>query len=86
MNIPVNPDGSVSFYTTLLSIIRVSLHIFSKGTNLENDEDLRKIIKCLWPDFPAKSLERFFPKLTGIQLIFEPCLYSNHKVIKKKVK
>ncbi|XP_065647840.1 voltage-dependent N-type calcium channel subunit alpha-1B isoform X3 [Hydra vulgaris] len=59
MNMPVNPDGTVSFYTTLLSLVRLSLDICTKGDNFESDKELKTTIKFLWPKI--KNLQKFFP-------------------------
>ncbi|XP_047124388.1 voltage-dependent R-type calcium channel subunit alpha-1E isoform X2 [Hydra vulgaris] len=63
MDIPVDTDGSVSFYTTLLALARVNLNFCTKGSRFENDIELKRIIKSLWPNMAEKSLNKFFPKL-----------------------
>ena len=65
MDIPVNADGAVSFYTTLIALVRVGLDFCIKGTRYENDKELKRIVKSLWPYMTAKSLDKFFPKLSG---------------------
>ncbi|XP_047135700.1 voltage-dependent calcium channel type A subunit alpha-1 isoform X1 [Hydra vulgaris] len=62
MNMPVNPDGTVSFYTTLLSLVRLSLDICTKGDSFESDKELKTTIKFLWPKI--KNLQKFFPNST----------------------
>nr|XP_047135702.1 voltage-dependent R-type calcium channel subunit alpha-1E isoform X2 [Hydra vulgaris] len=65
MNMPMDPDGTVSFYTTLISLIRLGLDFYTKGNSYEKDKELKKIIKTIWPTMEAKSINKFFPKPTN---------------------
>ncbi|XP_065647835.1 voltage-dependent L-type calcium channel subunit alpha-1D isoform X2 [Hydra vulgaris] len=64
MNMPVNSDGGVSFYTTLMSLVRVGLKICLKSDPYESDSSLKATIKFLWPNITLKTLDKFFPNLT----------------------
>lgn len=69
MNMPLNDDGTVSFSTTLLALIRTSLNIKLGGNMNANDTELRKMIKRIWPRTPRKVLDNLIPKQTGKNLV-----------------
>ena len=62
MNMPVLEDQSVTFHTTLLALIRINLDIYIKGNAFNNTNELKRVIKSLWPKVTDKNLEKFMPK------------------------
>jgi len=71
MNMPVDEDGAVSFHTTLLALIRTSLNVFCKGNMYENDKELRRVIRLIWPKAADKNLDKSMPKTNsgnGVQM------------------
>lgn len=67
MNMPVLKDGvSVSFHTTLLALIRTSLNIFTSGNVFDNEKELRRVMKTLWPKASQKRLHKLLPKAKGL--------------------
>ncbi|XP_057290676.1 voltage-dependent calcium channel type A subunit alpha-1-like isoform X2 [Hydractinia symbiolongicarpus] len=63
MNMPIQKNGTVSFHTTLLALIRTSLDIYVKGNMFDNDKELRRILTTLWPKASTRKLEKILPKL-----------------------
>ena len=65
MNMAVDEDGTVSFHATLLALIRTSLNVFCQGNMYENDKELRRVIKSIWPKAADKNLDKALPKYTA---------------------
>lgn len=76
MNMPVDDDGNVHFTTTLFALIRESLKI--KTLNIQDvddsemdraDDDLREVIKKLWPFQDIKQIQLALPPQSGKLII-----------------
>jgi len=62
MNMPIDKDGKVFFHTTLLALIRARLSVYDKGNMYRNNEELRRLIKMLWPKTKKEFIEILIPK------------------------
>ncbi|CAH1786622.1 unnamed protein product [Owenia fusiformis] len=63
MNMPVSDDGMVHFTTTLFALIRESLSIHTGPVEEMNqkDEDMREVIKKMWPIQAKKMINQLVP-------------------------
>ena len=82
MNMPIDENNTVHFNTTLFALIRVSLKI--KLLNMEeadenqmdqSDEELRVIMKKLWPFVDVKLINLCLPTKEGQKNLIEKLLY-----------
>ena len=48
MNMPLKPDGTVSFTATLFAVIRTSLRIKMEGPIDAANDELRAIVLSVW--------------------------------------
>jgi len=73
MNMPVDNEGNVHFTTTLFALIRESLKI--KTLNIQDvddsemdraDDDLREVIRKLWPFQDIKQIQLALPPQSGM--------------------
>ena len=61
MNMPLKPDGTVSFTATLFAVIRTSLGIKMEGSiDMANDE-LKAIVLKIWKRTPRSVIDSVFP-------------------------
>uniref|UniRef100_A0A671MMG8 Voltage-dependent L-type calcium channel subunit alpha n=1 Tax=Sinocyclocheilus anshuiensis TaxID=1608454 RepID=A0A671MMG8_9TELE len=65
MNVPLHPDGTVSFNATLFALVRTSLKIKTDGPIDQQNEELRAIIKKIWKHTKPKLLEDVIPPTSG---------------------
>uniref|UniRef100_A0A673MMZ3 Voltage-dependent L-type calcium channel subunit alpha n=1 Tax=Sinocyclocheilus rhinocerous TaxID=307959 RepID=A0A673MMZ3_9TELE len=65
MNVPLHPDGTVSFNATLFALVRTSLKIKTDGPIDQQNEELRAIIKKIWKHTKPKLLEDVIPPPSG---------------------
>ena len=67
MNMPVDKDQCVNFRTTLFALIRESLSIkMGKADEMDvKDEELRNIIRKIWPIQAKKMLDNLVPPNEG---------------------
>ncbi|XP_050972856.1 voltage-dependent L-type calcium channel subunit alpha-1F [Labeo rohita] len=65
MNVPLHPDGTVSFNATLFALVRTSLKIKTDGPIDQQNEELRAIIKKIWKRTKPKLLEEVIPPPSG---------------------
>ncbi|KAG5282274.1 hypothetical protein AALO_G00054190 [Alosa alosa] len=65
MNVPLYPDGTVSFNATLFALVRHSLKIKTEGPIDQENEELRAIIKKIWKRTKPKLLEEVIPPPRG---------------------
>uniref|UniRef100_A0A0L8G525 Voltage-dependent calcium channel alpha-1 subunit IQ domain-containing protein n=1 Tax=Octopus bimaculoides TaxID=37653 RepID=A0A0L8G525_OCTBM len=63
MNMPVNEDGTVHFSTTLFALVRESLSIkISSADEMDRkDEEMREVIKRVWPVHGKKIVDLLVP-------------------------
>ena len=74
MNMPVNDDDqTVTFHTTLFALIRTALDIKIKGNMFDNDKELRRIIKTIWPNVSEKMLDKILPKPSSESIFYCVC-------------
>lgn len=67
MNMPVDQNQNVEFTTTLFALIRESLSIkMGKADEMdEKDEELRNIVRKIWPVQAKKMLHKLVPPNEG---------------------
>uniref|UniRef100_A0AAR2KS06 Voltage-dependent L-type calcium channel subunit alpha n=1 Tax=Pygocentrus nattereri TaxID=42514 RepID=A0AAR2KS06_PYGNA len=65
MNVPLHPDGTVSFNATLFALVRNSLKIKTEGPIDQENEELRAIIKKIWKRTKPKLLDEVIPPPAG---------------------
>ncbi|CAM4714543.1 unnamed protein product [Leuciscus chuanchicus] len=65
MNVPLYPDGTVSFNATLFALVRTSLKIKTDGPIDQQNEELRAIIKKIWKRTKPKLLDEVIPPPAG---------------------
>uniref|UniRef100_A0A8C2KZY5 Voltage-dependent L-type calcium channel subunit alpha n=1 Tax=Cyprinus carpio TaxID=7962 RepID=A0A8C2KZY5_CYPCA len=65
MNVPLHPDGTVSFNATLFALVRTSLKIKTEGPIDQQNEELRAIIKKIWKRTKPKLLDEVIPPPSG---------------------
>ncbi|KAG5836460.1 hypothetical protein ANANG_G00254990 [Anguilla anguilla] len=61
MNMPLNTDGTVKFNATLFALVRTALKIKTEGPVVQENEELRIIIKKIWKRTKAKTLDEVIP-------------------------
>ncbi|CAM9958434.1 unnamed protein product [Lampetra planeri] len=62
MNMPLNSDGTVMFNATIFALVRTALKIRTEGGNkIQNNEELRAIIKGIWNRTSMKLLDQVIP-------------------------
>ena len=61
MNMPLKPDGSVTFTATLFAVIRTSLRIKMEGSIDTANEELKQIVLKIWKRTPQKVIDAVFP-------------------------
>ncbi|XP_051949884.1 voltage-dependent L-type calcium channel subunit alpha-1D [Xyrauchen texanus] len=65
MNVPLYPDGTVSFNATLFALVRTSLKIKTDGPIDQQNEELKAIIKKIWKRTKPKLLDEVIPPPAG---------------------
>ncbi|XP_037540726.1 voltage-dependent L-type calcium channel subunit alpha-1D [Nematolebias whitei] len=65
MNVPLHPDGTVSFNATLFALVRTSLKIKTEGPVDQQNEELKIIIKKLWKHTKPKLIDEIIPPPRG---------------------
>ena len=66
MNMPLKPDGTVSFTATLFAVIRTSLRIKMEGPIDTANDELKLIVMKIWKRTPLRVINSVFPpKGTG---------------------
>ena len=68
MNMPIMGDSTVLFTSTLFALIRTALGIYNSGEPSRGDEELRQVIKRLWPKVSQKILNRMVPRESGKEM------------------
>ena len=61
MNMPLKPDGTVTFTATLFAVIRTSLRIKMEGSIDSANSELKAIVLKIWKRTPSEVLDRVFP-------------------------
>ncbi|XP_004690092.1 PREDICTED: voltage-dependent L-type calcium channel subunit alpha-1F isoform X2 [Condylura cristata] len=61
MNMPLNPDGTVTFNATLFALVRTSLKIKTEGNLEQANQELRIVIKKIWKRMKPKLLDEVIP-------------------------
>ena len=62
MNMPLKPDGTVTFTATLFAVIRTSLRIKMDGACIDTcNRELKVIVEKIWKRTPQNILEAIFP-------------------------
>ncbi len=73
MNMPLKPDGTVSFTATLFAVIRTSLRIKMEGSIDTANEELKQIVLRIWKRTPQDVIDAVFPpKGSGERLPADP--------------
>uniref|UniRef100_A0A7N5ZTN6 Voltage-dependent L-type calcium channel subunit alpha n=1 Tax=Anabas testudineus TaxID=64144 RepID=A0A7N5ZTN6_ANATE len=65
MNVPLHPDGTVTFNATLFALVRTSLKIKTEGPIDQQNEELKIIIKKLWKRTKPKLIDEVIPPPRG---------------------
>ncbi|XP_017265131.1 voltage-dependent L-type calcium channel subunit alpha-1D isoform X2 [Kryptolebias marmoratus] len=65
MNVPLHPDGTVTFNATLFALVRTSLKIKTEGPVDQQNEELKIIIKKLWKHTKPKLIDEIIPPPRG---------------------
>ncbi|KAF7661099.1 hypothetical protein LDENG_00269790 [Lucifuga dentata] len=65
MNVPLHPDGTVTFNATLFALVRTSLKIKTEGPIDQQNEELKMIIKKLWKHTKPKLIDEVIPPPRG---------------------
>ncbi|XP_077571767.1 voltage-dependent L-type calcium channel subunit alpha-1D-like [Stigmatopora nigra] len=65
MNVPLHPDGTVTFNATLFALVRTSLKIKTEGAIDQQNEELKLIIKKLWKRTKPKLIDEIIPPPRG---------------------
>ncbi|KAM9752083.1 voltage-dependent L-type calcium channel subunit alpha-1D isoform 1-T1 [Menidia menidia] len=65
MNVPLHPDGTVTFSATLFALVRTSLKIKTEGPIDQQNEELKIIIKKLWKRTKPKLIDEIIPPPRG---------------------
>lgn len=92
MNMPIMGDSNVLFSSTLFALIRTALGIYNNGEPSRGDEELRQVIKRLWPKTSQKILDKMVPResilsshqLTIGKVYCAKLIYENYKNRKRK--
>lgn len=61
MNMPLKPDGTVTFTATLFAVIRTSLRIKMDGSIDSCNRELKGIVQKIWKRAPDSVLDAIFP-------------------------
>jgi len=61
MNMPLKPDGTVTFTATLFAVIRTSLRIKMDGPIDTCNRELKAIVQKIWKRVPDSVLDAIFP-------------------------
>jgi hypothetical protein len=61
MNMPLKPDGTVTFTATLFAVIRTSLRIKRDGSIDTCNKELKAIVQKIWKRAPDNVLDAIFP-------------------------
>ena len=61
MNMPLKPDGTVSFTATLFAVIRTSLRIKMEGSIDTANDELKAIVLRIWKRTPQSVVDAVFP-------------------------
>ena len=62
MNMPLKPDGTVTFTATLFAVIRTSLRIKMDGACIDTcNRELKVIVQKIWKRTPQNILDAIFP-------------------------
>jgi hypothetical protein len=61
MNMPLKPDGTVTFTATLFAVIRTSLRIKMEGSIDNCNRELKAIVQKIWKRAPDSVLDAIFP-------------------------
>jgi hypothetical protein len=61
MNMPLKPDGTVSFTATLFAVIRTSLRIKMDGPLDVANEELKRIVLSIWKRTTPAIVNDIFP-------------------------
>ena len=62
MNMPLKPDGTVTFTATLFAVIRTSLRIKMDGACIDTcNRELKIIVQKIWKRTPQNVLDAVFP-------------------------
>lgn len=62
MNMPLKPDGTVTFTATLFAVIRTSLRIKMDGACIDTcNRELKVIVQKIWKRTPQNVLDAVFP-------------------------
>ena len=61
MNMPLKPDGTVSFTATLFAVIRTSLRIKMEGSIDTANDELKAIVLRIWKRTPQAVVDAVFP-------------------------
>lgn len=70
MNMPLKPDGTVTFTATLFAVIRTSLRIKMDGPIDTCNRELKAIVQKIWKRVPDSVLDAIFPPPgTGEKLV-----------------
>ncbi|XP_070400944.1 voltage-dependent L-type calcium channel subunit alpha-1D isoform X4 [Nothobranchius furzeri] len=65
MNVPLHPDGTVTFNATLFALVRTSLKIKTEGPVDQQNEELKLVIKKLWKHTKPKLIDEIIPPPRG---------------------
>ena len=62
MNMPLKPDGTVTFTATLFAVIRTSLRIKMDGACIDTcNRELKVIVQKIWKRTSQNILDAIFP-------------------------
>lgn len=62
MNMPLKPDGTVTFTATLFAVIRTSLRIKMDGACIDTcNRELKVIVQKVWKRTPQNIFDAIFP-------------------------
>lgn len=88
MNMPMNSDGTVSFNSTLFSLVRTGLQIRMEGNVRDANQELRDILVSLWKDLDPELLDQVIAPSHGTYHPFPsqvtPYLHTFDKHIQDK--
>ena len=59
---PVSGDNTVLFRTTLFALVRTSMNMTPKDKGCFRDNNLRRIIRKLWPNTTQRMLDVILPE------------------------
>ena len=71
MNMPLKPDGTVTFTATLFAVIRTSLRIKMDGACIDQcNQELKAIVQKIWKSTPQDVLDAIFPPSGSGEIFF----------------